>query len=81
MRSIRLSLVIYFLALLTLALGAVCGLVYETAAAALDQRVEESQRLVNEQYISQCDRVKRGLDHRLARGDARGDDGAAAFAP
>jgi heavy metal sensor kinase len=67
MRSIRLSLVIYFLVLLTAALGAVCGLVYQTAAAALEDRVKDSEQLVKEQYTTQCDRVQRGLDHRLAR--------------
>jgi heavy metal sensor kinase len=67
MRSIRLSLVVYFLVLLTLALGAVCGLVYETAAAALDRRVADSEQLVREQNFAQCQRVLSGLEHRLAR--------------
>ncbi len=67
MKSIRLSLVMYFLVLLTVALGAVCWLVYQTAAAALQERLEGSQHLVKEQYRAHCDEVLRGLDHRLSR--------------
>jgi heavy metal sensor kinase len=67
MRSIRLSLVMYFLVLLTLALGAVCWLVYQTATAALSERLAGSEQLVKQQYTAQCERLVRGLDHRLAR--------------
>jgi heavy metal sensor kinase len=67
MKSIRLSLVIYFLVLLTIALGAVCWLVYQTAAAALQERLEGSARLVREQYKAHRDEMQRGLDHRLSR--------------
>lgn len=67
MRSIRLSLVIYFLVLLTLALGTVYWFVYQLAAAALDERYQASQRLVRTQYEAHCEEVVAGFDRRVLR--------------
>jgi heavy metal sensor kinase len=67
MRSIRLSLIVYFLLLLTAALGAVCWLAYRTSAAALDERRQASHRLVETQYKTRCDDIRAGLDKRLWR--------------
>src|SRR5260370_36158772 len=67
MKSIRLSLVCYFLVLLTGALGAVCWLAYRTAAAALDERRQGSRHLVEAQFNSHCEEVRAGLDRRLLR--------------
>src|SRR5437764_869095 len=67
MKSIRLSLVVYFLVLLAAALGTVFTLVYGTAAAALNERRHGSQRLVEAQYQAQCQELRAGLDDRLRR--------------
>jgi heavy metal sensor kinase len=67
MKSIRLSLVCYFLALLAAALGAVCWLAYRTATAALDERRQGSRHLVEAQYRAHCEEVSAGLDRRLLR--------------
>ena len=67
MKSIRLSLVCYFLVLLTAALGAVCSLAYSTAAAALDERRQGSRHLIEAQHKAHCDEVRAGLDRRLVR--------------
>jgi heavy metal sensor kinase len=67
MKSIRLSLVVYFLVLLTVALGAVYWLVDHLAADALDQRLQDSKQLVHTQYKTHCDEVLSGLDRRLLR--------------
>jgi heavy metal sensor kinase len=67
MKSIRLSLVVYFLVLLTAALGAVCWFAYRTAAAALEERRQGSRDLVETQYKSHCEEVRTGLDRRLLR--------------
>jgi two-component system, OmpR family, heavy metal sensor histidine kinase CusS len=65
MKSIRLSLVCYFLVLLTAALGAVCWLAYRTAAAALDERRQGSRHLVESQYRAHCEEINTVLDRRL----------------
>jgi heavy metal sensor kinase len=67
MRSIRLSLVVYFLVLLTVALGAVCWFVYQLAAAALDERYQASQRLVRSQHKTHSEEVLTGFDRRVLR--------------
>jgi heavy metal sensor kinase len=67
MKSIRLSLVIYFLVLLTVALGAVYWLVYQLAAVALDERMRGAQELIRAQYVARCSEVRTGLDKRLLR--------------
>jgi heavy metal sensor kinase len=67
MKSIRLSLVVYFLVLLTVALGAVYALVYQLAAAALGERMHSAQELIRKQYEAQCIEVRKGLDKRLVR--------------
>jgi heavy metal sensor kinase len=67
MKSIRLSLVCYFLVLLTAALGAVCWLAYRTTAAALDERRQGSRHLVESQYHAHREEVNASLDRKLLR--------------
>jgi heavy metal sensor kinase len=67
MKSIRLSLVVYFLLLLAAALGAVCALVYQTAAAAIRERRDGSQKQIEAQYKTHREEVLSGLDRRLLR--------------
>src|SRR4051794_9821737 len=67
MKSIRLSLVVYFLVLLTVALGAVYWLVDRLAAATLQQHLDGAKQLVQEQFRAHREEVQRGLDNRLAR--------------
>jgi two-component system, OmpR family, heavy metal sensor histidine kinase CusS len=50
MRSIRLSLAVYFLALLAVALGAVSVLAYRNTATALDSNEEIRRRMLGAQY-------------------------------
>src|SRR5262249_40401207 len=65
MKSIRLSLVVYFLVLLTGALGVVFALVYRTTAGALEERRDSSRKLIETQYEAQCNEVRAALDIRL----------------
>ncbi len=67
MRSIRLSLVVYFLLLLTAAVGSVCWLVYQTAAGALEERRRGSQDVVETQYVAHVEETRTALDRRLVR--------------
>src|SRR5947207_2034138 len=65
MKSIRLSLVLYFLVLLTAAMGTVFALVYRTTAAALQVRQHDAERLIEQQYATQCNEPRAGLTQRL----------------
>jgi heavy metal sensor kinase len=65
MKSIRLSLVLYFLALLALALGAVSALVYWNTAEAVAARQSDTRKLLKEQYDRRCGRERRNLDNAL----------------
>jgi heavy metal sensor kinase len=65
MRSIRLSLIVYFLVLLTAALGAVSWFSYRTTSQSLRKRQRDSQTMIEAQCeaLSQATRAK--LDQRI----------------
>jgi heavy metal sensor kinase len=65
MRSIRLSLVLYFLVLLALAFGAVGGLVFWTTAQIVRGREKETGQLLEHQYKEKCNRDKARFDRAL----------------
>ncbi len=65
MKSIRLSLIVYFLALLALALGAASALVYETASQSLLDKQASMAKLVNSQYAERCHGEEQRLDKQL----------------
>lgn len=67
MRSIRLSLLVYFLLLSTAALAAVSWLVYQTTAQSLERRRLDSRRLVETQYQARAAEARAALDRRLLR--------------
>ena len=54
MRSIRLSLVVYFLVLLALALGAVSVLVFQTTHRTLLAKRDATRALLDAQYEERC---------------------------
>ena len=75
MRSIRWSLIVYFLALVGVALGAVSWLVYRTTAQTLQDKEVSTAQLIESQFRDQCDEARAALDRRLlaqARGLAQG---------
>lgn len=65
MKSIRLSLVFYFLALLALALGAVSLLVFRTAHQTLLAKKEATRQLLEAQHKEGRDKAKAKLDEDL----------------
>lgn len=65
MRSIRLSLIVYFLLLLTGALGAVSWFSYSTASDAVHQREKEVRAKIEETFDRRTRFAKREVDHRL----------------
>jgi heavy metal sensor kinase len=65
MRSIRLSLIFYFLVLLTGAVGAVSWFAYRTTEESLRERQRDSQVAIETQHEWQCKRVHRELDRRI----------------
>jgi heavy metal sensor kinase len=67
MRSIRLSLIMYFLVLLTLALGGVAWFVNETTARTLQGRQASTRALIESQYQYQCREIRTALDLRILR--------------
>src|SRR4051794_26915433 len=67
MRSIRRSLIVYFLLLMTAALGAVSWLAYQTTAQALHARQLDPQTLTRAQSQPGCDEARAALDRRLLR--------------
>lgn len=67
MRSIRHSLIVYFLLLLTAALGAVSWTSYRTTAQALRERQRDSQKIIEAQYQSRVQGVQGDLDGRILR--------------
>jgi signal transduction histidine kinase len=66
MRSIRLSLVVYFLALLALALGAVSLLVFHTVHQTLLAKKAASKDLLEQQYKERCTKEQAKFDQALA---------------
>lgn len=65
MRSIRLSLVVYFLVLLALGLGAVSGLAYWTTAQIVASRREATEKLLRTQHERRCYRERAKFDKNL----------------
>src|SRR5262245_50546132 len=62
MRSIRLSLIVYFLLLLAVALGAVSYLSYDSTRQALTEKEKSSAKLRQAQYVEDAKRVKEAFD-------------------
>lgn len=65
MKSIRLSLIVYFLVLLAGALGAVSFFVYERTAKALDARLETSRELLQQEFELRVSAERRKVDDEL----------------
>ncbi len=65
MRSIRLSLTVYFLVLLALALGAASWLAYGTSDETLSQKKVATRKLIEAQYDENCRRERAKLDDQL----------------
>lgn len=67
MKSIRLSLLVYFLILLTGALAAISWFSYRTTAQSLHRRKLDSCRLIEAQCEMQIESARTALDRRLVR--------------
>jgi two-component system, OmpR family, heavy metal sensor histidine kinase CusS len=67
MKSIRLSLLVYFLVLLTAALAAVSWFSYQTTAQSLRQRKLDAQTLIETQCGARIKETRAALDRRLLR--------------
>lgn len=67
MKSIRLSLIVYFLALLALALGGVSALYYQTTFKTLHDKQASTENLILSQFEKQCQQARSALDRRLLR--------------
>ena len=65
MRSIRLSLVVYFLVLLAGALGAASWLAYRTSEETLSEKKEATRKLIEAQYEENCRQERARLDDQL----------------
>ena len=65
MRSIRLSLIVYFLVLLALALGTASMFVYETTRQTLLGRKEALHTLLKEKHDHRVQEVREKFDHDL----------------
>jgi signal transduction histidine kinase len=67
MRSIRLSLMGYFVLLLSLALGAVSVIVYQTTRAALQAKEVKAYELIDARYEERTRSLQEELDDRMLR--------------
>jgi heavy metal sensor kinase len=67
MKSIRLSLVLYFLALIAAALGAVSVLAYQNTERVLQSKEAIRRQLLQDQFKKNCDETRRRLDWALLR--------------
>jgi two-component system, OmpR family, heavy metal sensor histidine kinase CusS len=65
MRSIRLSLMLYFLTLLAVALGAVSLLAYRSAHQTLLAKKETNRELIQTQYLERCSKEDAKLNDQL----------------
>jgi heavy metal sensor kinase len=65
MKSIRLSLTVYFLILLAVALGAVASLVYWKTVGIVQARQEAAERYIKDQFERRSTREHRKLDNAL----------------
>jgi heavy metal sensor kinase len=66
MKSIRLALVFYFLALLAVALGAVSVLVFRTEHQTLQAKQDATRQLLQVQYNQNCTKARARLDESLS---------------
>lgn len=67
MKSIRLSLIVYFLALLTIALGAISWFSYQTTAQSFQQNKLDSQKMIRTQFSVREKAASSELDRHLIR--------------
>jgi signal transduction histidine kinase len=67
MKSIRVSLLVYFLGLLAAALGVASVLAYRTAQRTLAEKKEATEKLIHAQYKERCEEEKRRLDDKLVQ--------------
>ena len=65
MKSIRLSLVLYFLVLLALALGAVSVLAYSYTERVLKSKEESRRDLLDDRYKRACDSERKNLERKV----------------
>jgi signal transduction histidine kinase len=65
MKSIRVSLLVYFLGLLALALGTASLLAYQTSYLTLQEKKVTTEELINTQYEARCKEETDRLDRRL----------------
>jgi signal transduction histidine kinase len=65
MKSIRMSLLVYFLALLAVALGSASLLAYRSAERALEKRKETTKAYIKAQYEERCKKEKSRRDDAL----------------
>src|SRR3954451_9185244 len=65
MRSIRLSLVVYFFALLVLGLGGVSALTYQTTAITLHEKEASARQLTLGEFAKQVESHRQDFDHHL----------------
>lgn len=67
MRSIRLSLIVYFLVLLALAMSGVTWFAYQTTAQALRGKLDSTKELLQSQYKEQKQQIVKTFDMRIWR--------------
>ena len=67
MKSIRLSLIVYFLALIAVALGGVSALSYQSTSKTLQDKQSSTEDLIRAQFDAQCEQARAVLDRRLLR--------------
>lgn len=67
MKSIRLSLVLYFLALLAVALGAVSVFAYQATRRTLQAKEESTRSFLETQHENRCRAIQDELDQRVLR--------------
>src|SRR4051812_17159852 len=67
MKSIRLSLIVYFLVLLTGALGAVSWFSYRTTEESLRERQRDSQQMIAAQFAARSEAARTDLDRQISR--------------
>lgn len=67
MKSIRLSLIVYFLALLAVALGAIGALAYGTTKQSLREKKESTRELLLARHASRSQAVREEWDERILR--------------
>src|SRR5262245_16340185 len=65
MNSIRLSLIVYFLVLIAMALGGVSMLVYQTVSNTLKDKQAKTQELLDTQFQAQCQQARLTLDRKI----------------